>query len=105
MSMVSVIFKSGVLAAGLLSTVVALAAPPEWINGNPKMYPNEMYLIGRGVGSTAEEAQNRARGDLATIFEVRVEVLTASTTTVAKSGNKEQVDRQAVNKYRQKPTR
>lgn len=81
--------------AAVATTTVALAAPPEWIGGNPKKYPGSSYLIGRGAGSTAEEAQNRARGDLATIFEVRVEVATENTTTVAKTGDKEQVNKLA----------
>jgi hypothetical protein len=82
-------------AMTIACTTMALAASPEWIGGSPKKYPGSSYLIGRGTGSSAEEAQNRARGDLATIFEVRVEVVTENTTTVAKSGNKEQVNKVA----------
>ncbi len=95
MSVVHGIFKTLVVIAGLLSAVVALAAQPEWIVGNATMYPNAMYLIGRGAGSTEDEAQNRARGDLATVFEVRVDMVTENTTTVVKSGNKEQVHKLA----------
>ena len=47
---------------------------PDWVNGNPKQYPAEQYLIGRGQAATAEEARDRARADLAKIFEVSVEV-------------------------------
>lgn len=74
----------------------AVAQPqgqPEWVAGASKKHPAAGYLIGRGSGSTAEEAQNRARGDLATVFEVRVEVVTGSSTEVNKSGNREQVDK------------
>lgn len=84
-----------VVAVGMLSTAVAIAAQPKWISDSSLEYPNEQYLIGRGVGSTAEEAQNRARGDLATIFEVRVEVVNENTTTVAKTGKSEQVSKHA----------
>jgi hypothetical protein len=96
MGMVHSIFKAVIVTASLLISLVAQAAPPDWIVSNAKMYPVEMYLVGRGAGSTEEEAQNRARGDLATIFEVRVQVLTENTTMVAKSGSKEQVDSQAL---------
>lgn len=95
MGVVHGIFKTLVVIAGLLTAVAALAAPPEWITGNATMYPNAMYLIGRGAGSTEDEAQNRARGDLATVFEVRIDMMTENTTTVVNSGNKEQVHKLA----------
>lgn len=84
------------LSASLIFSPLALAATPQWVSGDSIDYPNQSYLIGRGVGSTAEEAKNRARGELATIFEVRIEVVTGDSTTVSKSGNKEQVDRTSV---------
>lgn len=81
----------------LVSSIVAQAAvkQPDWLNGSSSEYPDELYLVGRGVGSTEAEAQNRARGDLATIFEVRVQVSSENTTTVAKAGKKEQVNTSA----------
>ncbi len=82
-----------VVTLSLLSTTIALAGQPKWVNDSSLEYPSAMYLVGRGVGSTAQEAQNRARGDLATIFEVRIEVVVQNSTTVAQSGKKEQVDR------------
>jgi len=87
------ISKLIVLTASLLATTVVLAAQPKWITDSSLEYPGSMYLTGRGVGSTVEEAQNRARGDLATIFEVRIEVVNQNTTNVAQSGKHEQVDR------------
>lgn len=87
------ISKLIVLAASLLATTIVLAAQPKWITDSSLEYPGSMYLTGRGAGSTAEEAQNRARGDLATIFEVRIEVVNQNTTNVAQSGKNEQVDR------------
>lgn len=85
---------AGIMLA-VLSACAAHAAKPDWIDSNPKMFAAEMYLMGRGVGSTANEAQDRARGDLATVFEVRVQVSNEATTTVTQSGKKEQVDKQA----------
>ncbi len=81
------------VATGLAMPLQAMAGQPDWITGDPADYPSSQYLIGRGVGSTEVEAQDRARGDLATIFEVRIQVANESNTTVSKSGSKEQVNR------------
>jgi hypothetical protein len=83
------------IASCLLSPAVVCgaSATPGWVQGESTEYPDSQYLVGRGVGATEEEAQNRARGDLATIFEVRVEVRTENTTTVAQSGKSEQVNK------------
>jgi hypothetical protein len=88
------LFKLLLISVLCISATAALAAKqPDWLNGNSSEYPNEQYLVGRGVGSTEAEAQDRARGDLATIFEVRVQVSNEMSTTVANSGNKEQVNK------------
>jgi LPP20 lipoprotein len=90
--------KKMIILGLLLASVapsLALAARPAWVDGNAKMFPTELYLVGRGTGATANEAQNRARGDLATVFEVRVQVNDESSTTVTKAGKKEKVERQA----------
>lgn len=88
-------FSALFVALSLVSSPLALGAQPSWVAGDSAEYPNEKYLVGRGVGSTEDEAKNRARGELATIFEVRIEVANENITTVAKSGNKEQVDKRA----------
>jgi hypothetical protein len=89
------ICKLLIVPVTLLTSTAVLAGQPDWINGSSMEYPDGQYLVGRGVGSTEAEAQNRARGDLATIFEVRVQVADENTTTVAKSGNQEQVSKLA----------
>ncbi len=92
-----ILFSWLALSTSLIFSTVTMAATPKWVSGDAIDYPNQSYLIGRGVGSTAEEAKNRARGELATIFEVRIEVVTGDSTTVSKSGNnKEQVERTSV---------
>ena len=68
---------------------------PAWIHDTPADYPAESYLLGRGAGTTAEEAQNRARGDLATIFEVRIKMANENSLSVTQSGSREQVNKQA----------
>jgi len=47
---------------------------PDWINGDSTKYKSNQYLIGRGQASTIEEAKDRARADLAKIFQVAVAV-------------------------------
>ncbi|TAJ77434.1 MAG: hypothetical protein EPO42_10075 [Gallionellaceae bacterium] len=93
MAIVREMFKILLVVAGVLSTTALAAGQPQWIGDSSAEYPSSLYLVGRGVGATEEEAQNRARGDLATIFEVRVEVITANTTTATQSGKKEQVNK------------
>lgn len=95
MQTIRAVFQTLAATVCLLSAPMALGSQPDWVGGDAKMYPGELYLVGRGSGSTEDEAQNRARGDLASIFEVRVEVVTVNTTTTSKSGNHEQVNSQA----------
>lgn len=94
MKLVRNVCGSLVIASCLLSSAVfGASGAPGWVQGESAEYPDSQYLVGRGVGTTEEEAQNRARGDLATIFEVRVEVRTENATTVAQSGKSEQVNK------------
>jgi len=45
---------------------------PDWIAGDSAQYSSAHYLIGRGQAATQEEARDRARADLAKIFQVAV---------------------------------
>lgn len=45
---------------------------PDWIASEPAAYPVARYLSGRGQGETAGLARDRARTDLAKVFEVAV---------------------------------
>jgi len=47
-------------------------ATPDWLNGEPDMYPNFKYLSATGSASNLETAKNRALSGLARIFEVRI---------------------------------
>lgn len=74
----------------------AWAGEPSWISGESSQYPHAQYLVGRGQGSTESEAQNRARADLAAVFEVRIAVVTENATTVTQSnGHAAQASSQA----------
>lgn len=89
-----ILFSSFFFSLSLGFSPVALAASqPSWVTGDSAKYSSDEYLIGRGVGSTQEEASNRARGELATIFEVRIEVVNENSISVKQSGKKEQVDK------------
>jgi hypothetical protein len=48
------------------------APVPDWVSGEAKRYPAQGYLLGRGEAGTLEDAGNRARADLARVFEVEV---------------------------------
>ncbi|MCF6179461.1 MAG: LPP20 family lipoprotein [Geopsychrobacter sp.] len=56
----------------LLSTGCTGPVVPDWVNSEPVDYPASRYLIGRGEGDTAGLARDRARADLAKVFQVAV---------------------------------
>jgi hypothetical protein len=45
---------------------------PDWIAGDSASYKSTQYLLGRGQAATQEDAKDRARADLAKIFQVAV---------------------------------
>ena len=45
---------------------------PDWVNGDSATYKSTQYLLGRGQASTQDDAKDRARADLAKIFQVAV---------------------------------
>ncbi len=45
---------------------------PDWVSGDSAKYKSEQYLVGRGQASTQEEAKDRARADVAKVFQVAV---------------------------------
>lgn len=54
---------------------------PDWVNGNDSKYPSEKYLIGRGEADSESAAMDRARADLAKIFQVQVDVVSQDVLT------------------------
>ena len=52
---------------------------PDWVNGEPANYPNAGYVFATGAASRPELAKDRALGNLAKIFELRIRE--SSTTT------------------------
>jgi hypothetical protein len=43
---------------------------PDWVDGESRKYSDNSYLIGRGVSSNLDDAKDRARVDIAKVFEV-----------------------------------
>ncbi len=68
------IFLAVLASAALLAAGGCASPMPDWVNSNSKKYQSEQYLIGRGQAVKADEARDRARADLAKIFEVAVTV-------------------------------
>lgn len=61
------------------AAVMSTSDMPEWVQGEPDMYPNFKYLSATGSASDAEQAKARALSNLAKIFEVQIrEVSTTS---------------------------
>ena len=48
------------------------SSQPDWVIGDSATYKSAQYLLGRGQGATQEDAKDRARDDLAKIFQVAV---------------------------------
>ena len=46
---------------------------PDWVNGSDPHYPPDRYLIGRGQADNENDAANRARAELAKVFEVQID--------------------------------
>ncbi len=67
-------FAAVAVMLSFLSGCASQPAVPDWIAGNSAKYKSEQYLIGRGEASTQEEAKDRARADVAKVFQVAVVV-------------------------------
>lgn len=58
----------------LLSGCASQPTVPDWVAGNSAKYKSEQYMIGRGQAAAQEEAKDRARADIAKVFQVAVVV-------------------------------
>jgi len=66
---ITAILVSGLILAGCSTTS---KTRPDWIDAKSKEYPSSRYLIGRGEANRQPPARDRARADLAKIFQVAV---------------------------------
>lgn len=67
-------FAASALMLSLLSGCASQPTVPDWIAGDSGQYKSAQYLIGRGQAATQEEAKDRARADVAKVFQVAVVV-------------------------------
>ena len=63
------------VGGGIMLACVALAcavgARPDWLDGRHPEYPRERYLVGVGDAEALDGARDRARAEIARVFEVR----------------------------------
>ena len=92
------VFAAFALMLPLLPGCASKPTTPDWINGDSAQYNSAQYLIGRGQASTQEEAKDRARADVAKVFQVAV---VASSEDVQRSKS----DSAGVSQYEQQESR
>ena len=61
-----------ITACGQSTSVMSTADSPQWVKGEPELYPNFKYLTATGSASKSEQAKARALSNLAKIFEVQI---------------------------------
>jgi hypothetical protein len=95
------VFLAATLAVYLIATGGCASRPtmPDWVNGPAEKYPSEQYLVGRGQAATAEEARDRARADLAKIFEVAVAVESEDIQTFRQKSDSADKDAKPASEY------
>lgn len=90
-------FFTPLVMTALITLLTGCAGPdtddrPDWISGNSQAYPAEQYLIGRGEAEHAAVARDRARADLAKVFEVTIREQSEDVTEYSRTtGSGEQV--------------
>lgn len=67
-------FAASALILAVLSGCASQPTVPDWIAADSPQYPDGQYLVGRGQAATQEEAKDRARADIAKVFQVAVVV-------------------------------
>lgn len=80
---IKILLSVFLVSACMQSTpVMSTSDAPQWVRGEPDLYPNFKYLSATGSASKAEQAKARALSNLAKIFEVQIrEVSTTSQDT------------------------
>ena len=72
--MKSLVFVTFIVTVLLSAGCATRQSQPNWIVGESASYPSAQNLLGRGQAATQEEAKDRARADLAKVFQVAVSV-------------------------------
>lgn len=73
-SFVLTVFAAVILLSSGCATGPVQQPKPDWVDGDSADYQSTQYLLGRGMAASPEEAKDRARADLAKIFQVQVAV-------------------------------
>lgn len=75
--------RAKLILVGALFMAACTGTPsrPDWILGTSAEYADARYLLGRGQADKAEEAEDRARADLAKTFQVTVAASSEDTST------------------------
>jgi hypothetical protein len=70
---------------------------PGWVAGEAGAYPASRYLLGRGEGSSQQQAADRARAEIAKIFRVAIidEAVDTQTVTTTRKGGKKAREQQS----------
>jgi hypothetical protein len=70
-----------ILVLLLIVALTACGAPrsPEWVRGKSDAYPEALYLLGHGVDADRGRAEDRARAEIAKVFEVKIQLTESST--------------------------
>lgn len=67
------------------TAVMSTSDMPDWVLGEPDMYPNFKYLTATGSASDAEQAKARALSNVAKIFEVQIREVSTTQSDVQSS--------------------
>ena len=88
-----------ILTTLLILSLFACAGPraPEWTLGKSTLYPSEAYLLGVGLDRDRTRAEDRARAEIAKIFQVEIQ----SRETIVESHWLSQVGEPAITEYSQ----
>ncbi len=65
-------------ASASLAKIRQDSSKPDWIDGSSMEYPRQQYLVGVGMADDRQTAEDRARGEIAKIFDTVVTVNTDS---------------------------
>jgi len=68
------VFAAFAFMLSLLPGCASKPTTPDWVAGDSARYNSAQYLIGRGQAGAQEEAKDRARADIAKVFQVAVVV-------------------------------
>lgn len=78
------------------SSGLAGAQTPDWVTGKSSQYPDQLYITGVGSGDSRQEAENRARAQIAEVFKVQLNARFTNNKTETLSGSNGNVNGQSV---------